>query len=273
MTNAIQEVSWHTGLSQGEKKVLKKYADEIFVIADQTAKTVKEAKIQIGSVLNKARQCLPNDAAFGQWARANTPFDAPQQWGQLMHLSTAKDDGILTDEMVDNSSPAVLAKIIRLPEAVRDELLDKVESGEQVKREDVPTVAQAEKIEPTTTVADYMESVKAKNEEEAQKAITSSKSSDNKPAPVREEQTDWKQMIELDFADRIESCRAMHGSFDQLELSLLLLGLDNDPQNLPNTKTLEYIKSGLIEFETDSKVEEMQVKAAVQTINDARSEW
>lgn len=143
--------TWQQALSQDEKKQLSQCAARINQTVDETAKTVKHAKISIGHVLNEARDVLPSDAAFGEWARASTPFDSSQTWNPLMHIARAEEQGILSDEMIDNSSPAVLAKVIRLPEATRDALLQQIEEGDQIKRSDVPTVAQATAAEERAT--------------------------------------------------------------------------------------------------------------------------
>jgi len=277
--------TWQAGLNQAEKQTLSLYALTINTTVDETYTTVKRAKIAIGHQLNKARDVLKSDQKFGEWARIKTPFSASQHWGPLMKIAAAEANGILTDEMIDNSSPAVLAKILRLPEPTRDELLEKVASGEQVKRDQVPTVAQAEAGEvplvsevpiepeakeeaPVTAETTSRPSVDTMNEAKATK-----KNQDDRQALRVAGVDEWREIIDMKFEYRLDAVADLRASITDLEAALATLGLDVDPQNLPNEQTLSIIEEGLRQEEADSPIERIALQSAVQTINEAREEW
>lgn len=286
---------WNFALSTADVKALRAIAVKIKSTVDKTADTVSKAKLTIGLELNNARAIMPNDKQFGEWARVNTPFDSSSTWNPLMHLARAKSDGVLTDEMLDNSSPAVLAKIIRLPDTTRDILLESVAQGDAPRRDEVPTVAEAEVMEDEVeqelieqhedaisvtpaistddidapldvTTEDHMERAK----EALKKKIASTPSVVDK---IERKQANWAEVIGGNWIERFSTVKELRGIATDLECALAILGFDPDPQILPNQELVAVWCNHLIQRDVDSTVERMAVENAESMINKMRADW
>ena len=261
------------GLSESEKGKLNQYKLAIRDIVGEAEATLNRARVNVGHELLNARAIIKSDKNFGIWARWNTPFDSSSVWNPLMHIAQAELDGILTDEMLKNSNPAVLAKVIRLPDETRDDLLSQIEAGEKVKRADVPTVAEAKQREAASGDPAEVTGEEGQSKAEREEPVKEKPKQKNALDVVEEKRADWQELIDSPFAERFLMIKDLVGVAEQIELALALLGLDNDPQVLPNAQTLSFIEAALLEHECDGKGEEMQVKSAVRVINEARDSW
>ena len=135
---------WNHGVSAEGIAQLGKISAEINDAFDTGLRNHVKMQIQIGRLLNDARQHIPGDQQFGQWRAQNTPITNKSTAGKLMNLAKQVGDGRITQDMVAKLPLSNLKELLTAPDNVLGEIAGLLEQGEQPSRDDIRGMVRAE---------------------------------------------------------------------------------------------------------------------------------
>lgn len=137
LTSTLDGSKWYHGVDGAAMARLTKISAEINEKVDAGTRELAKLQINIGKLLNEARELIPGDRQFGQWREQNTPITNKSTANKLMNLARQIGDGRITTALVDSLPLSTLKELISAPDSVVEAVGSSVESGEVPTRGDV----------------------------------------------------------------------------------------------------------------------------------------
>lgn len=144
LNSTLDGKKWNHGVSADGIAQLGKISAEINDAFDAGLRSHVKMQIQIGRLLNDARQHIAGDLQFGQWRAQNTPITSKTSANKLMNLAKQVGDGRITQEMVAKLPLSNLKELMTAPDSVLGEVAGLLEQGEQPTRDDIRGMVRAE---------------------------------------------------------------------------------------------------------------------------------
>lgn len=187
----------HNELVIIQKEIRKEY--------DLVEQTARDAMIRMGGLLDDARKLINDDNQFGEWRKANTPFESKENANKAMLLHRAIQEGAITPKMLESKmGQSHLLELKDAPLSVQNDVEKLLDIGQ------IPTV---KNLRDMKKMAAASTDSTAKDAESSASGSTStqSKSSDSyqekKPAIERSPKEEFgdllahaMQIIEEDLA-------------------------------------------------------------------------
>lgn len=144
LTSTQDGSKWNHGVNAEGIAQLGKISSEINDVFENGLRNHVKMQIQIGRLLNEARQHIPGDQQFGQWRSQNTPITNKSTAGKLMNLAKQVGEGRITSDMVAKLPLSNLKELLTAPDNVLGEVAGLLEQGAQPTRDDIRGMVRAE---------------------------------------------------------------------------------------------------------------------------------